>query len=82
MTTRPRWASRTRLTVIVTAGALASGLLLPAAASAGAAPAASGLGPPNTWVGTGQMSAARAGADGNAPAQRKGPHRRRRQVRR
>jgi hypothetical protein len=61
VTTRPRWACRTRLAVIVTVGALASGLLLPAAAGADAAATGSGLGPPNTWVGTGQMTAARAG---------------------
>lgn len=49
-----------RLAAFVTVGALASSLTLPASASAAGA-ATAGLGPPNTWVATGQMGVARAG---------------------
>src|SRR5215472_12728866 len=59
VTTRSRWACRSRLVVIATVGALASSLILPALSVAAAA-ATARLGPPNTWVGTGQMTAARA----------------------
>src|SRR5215831_18754016 len=59
VTTRSRWACRNRLAVIAIVGALAPSLILPAL-SAAAAAATTKLGPPNTWVGTGQMSVARA----------------------
>src|SRR5262245_19779302 len=59
VTTRPRWACRSRLVVIATVGALAPSLILPALSVAAAA-ATTRLGPPNTWVGTGQLSVARA----------------------
>jgi N-acetylneuraminic acid mutarotase len=60
VTTRSRWACHSRVVVIATVGALASSLILPALSVAAAA-ATTRLGPPNTWVGTGQMSVARAG---------------------
>jgi hypothetical protein len=56
-----RWAGRVRPAALATVGVLACGLLLPALSSGADAATASGLGPPNTWAGTGQMSAARAG---------------------
>jgi large repetitive protein len=59
VTTRSRWACRNRLVVIATVGALASSLILPVLSVAASA-ATTRLGPPNTWVGTGQMNVARA----------------------
>jgi N-acetylneuraminic acid mutarotase len=61
VTPRSRWACRYRLAVIATVGALASGLILPVITGAATAAAAPRPGPPNTWAGTGQMSAARSG---------------------
>ncbi len=61
MTTRSRWACRNRLAIIATAGVLVSSLMLPAFAGTAAAAHKPKLGPPNTWVGTGQMDAARSG---------------------
>ena len=58
MTTRSRSGNRNRLAVAIL-GALVAGLL-PALAIVAPA-AAAGLGPPNTWVPTGQMHVARAG---------------------
>jgi large repetitive protein len=54
------WARRGRLASAIAAGILAT-TLGPPAASAAAAASAHGLGPPNTWVATGPMDAARAG---------------------
>ncbi len=58
MTTRSRRARRIWLAVLATVGALASSLMLPALASAAPTAPAARLGPPNTWVATGQMGAA------------------------
>ena len=61
MIPKSRWAARTRRAAFLTAGVLACGLLLPALSSGAGAATGSGLGPPNTWAGAGQMSAARSG---------------------
>jgi (2Fe-2S) ferredoxin len=61
VTTRSRFVSRRQLAVVVTVGALAAGMVQPVSASAAARVTASGLGPPNTWVGTGEMGSAKAG---------------------
>jgi len=58
---KSRRAARVRAAAVVVTGVLACGLLLPVVSSGAAAATASGVGPPNTWAGTGQMSAARAG---------------------
>jgi hypothetical protein len=58
MTTRSRSGNRNRLAIAIL-GALVAGLLPGLAVVAPAA--AAGLGPPNTWVPTGQMHVARAG---------------------
>src|SRR5215469_16175899 len=63
MTTRSRPGNRNRLAVAIL-GALAAALL-PAFAIV-APVAAAGLGPPNTWVPTGQMHVARAGQTATA----------------
>jgi hypothetical protein len=49
------------LAVLAPAGALVSGLQLPASATTAAAAAASGLGPPNTWVATAPLGVAESG---------------------
>ena len=59
--TMSRWAGRVRPAALATVGVLACGLLLPALPGGAAAASVSRPGPPNTWVGTGQMSAARSG---------------------
>jgi N-acetylneuraminic acid mutarotase len=59
--TKSRWAGRVRLAAVATVGALTCGTLLPAFSGGAAAATASRLGPPNTWVGTGQMSSPRTG---------------------
>ena len=57
---KPHWAGRVRLAAVATVGALICGVLLPAFTGVAAA-APTRLGLPNTWAGTGQMTAARSG---------------------